>query len=121
MSAMSDERPSTMNTGLVVIGTMMALYGFILLLERFGIVRPGGGGNLGSILLIGFGLSRMFRSQEEGSRHGGFLVFVGVWFLVGSFSLVRFGDLWPLLLVAAGISAIWTSIARGTPPAAKSE
>jgi cell wall-active antibiotic response 4TMS protein YvqF len=77
MSAMTDQRQAVVNVEWVVIGSMMAIAGGILLLDRAGIVRAAGGWHLWPLILIGLGIRRMFRSQGEGRPHGGVLVLVG--------------------------------------------
>jgi hypothetical protein len=42
-------------------------------------------------------------------RHGFWLITIGVWLLISFFEVfgLGFGETWPLLLIAAGISSVW--------------
>ena len=54
--------------------------------------------------------SRLFRNRDRGSVIGGLvLIVLGALFLLDNFFDIRFGDLWPLILVAVGVGLLWRS------------
>ena len=54
--------------------------------------------------------STLFRNRDRGSVIGGLvLIVLGVLFLLDNYFDIRFGDLWPLILVAGGVGLLWRS------------
>jgi phage shock protein C len=54
--------------------------------------------------------STLFRNRDRGSVIGGLvLIVLGVLFLLDNYFDIRFGDLWPLILVAVGVGLLWRS------------
>ncbi|MBP1656086.1 MAG: PspC protein [Bacteroidetes bacterium] len=54
--------------------------------------------------------STLFRNRDRGSVIGGLvLIVLGALFLLDNFFDIRFGDLWPLILVAVGVGLLWRS------------
>jgi len=54
--------------------------------------------------------STLFRNRDRGSVIGGLvLIVLGALFLLDNFLDIRFGDLWPLILVAVGVGLLWRS------------
>jgi phage shock protein C len=56
------------------------------------------------------------RKRDRGNIIGGIvLIVLGLLFLADRFLDVRFGDLWPLILVAIGGAMLWRSRDDGRP------
>lgn len=52
----------------------------------------------------------LFRNRDRGSVIGGLvLIVLGILFLLDNYFDIRFGDLWPLILVAVGVGLLWRS------------
>ena len=78
--------------------------------------RPGW--NLWPLLLIGFGLARFVQPRQDGTREGGWFMFIGAWLLLNEMHVLRFRESWPLFLVAIGVQTMWKAVRRPTPPSA---
>jgi multisubunit Na+/H+ antiporter MnhC subunit len=100
----------------VVIGLMIIGLGVALFLDQTGWLGWRPSWSLWPFLLIGLGLARFATPRDDGSREGGWLIFIGVWLLLNSMHVLRIRDSWPLLLVAIGVNTIWKTFARRTPP-----
>ena len=94
-----------------VIGAIIMLLGIVLLLDQAGIIRWNGLWSFWPFALIIGGLVKLTRRQD-GHREGGWLVFIGAWFLLNEMHVLRYGESWPLFLVAVGISIIWKAVVR---------
>src|SRR2546428_10298213 len=92
-----------------VIGAAIILLGIVLLLDQVGIITWNGLWSFWPFALIIGGLVKLSRPQE-GRREGGWLVFIGVWLLINEMHVLRYGDSWPLFLVALGVSIIWKAL-----------
>jgi len=102
----------------VVIGLVIIGLGSLLFLEQTGLLGWHHTWSLWPILIIAMGLARFAQPNADGSRSGGWLMFIGSWLLLNELRVLRARDSWPLFLVAIGVHTIWKAIARQTPPSA---
>lgn len=99
----------------LVLGGLLIALGVIVLLENLGVIYLGSLWELWRwwpLILVFLGLSKFFAPGDFRERRSGFwLMAIGVWLLISFFRVfgLGFSESWPLLLVAAGISAIWQS------------
>jgi len=101
----------------LVLGFIIIALGVLYTLQNVGILYARDYTRYWPILLVLYGVSRIVQCDTVPQKvWGGFWAFIGtVWFL-DKLDLVYFniGDLWPLVLVALGLSLIWgTSRRRG--------
>jgi hypothetical protein len=88
----------------VFIGTMIVGLGLILLVDPSRSIWP--------FLIISLGFARFMASRPDGSRDGGWLMFIGVWLLPNEMRVLRLRDSWPLILVALGLHTMWKALVR---------
>jgi hypothetical protein len=101
----------------VVIGLMIVGLGVVLFFDQTGLLGWRPSWNLWPFLIIGIGLARFVTPRPDGSRDGGWLVFIGVWLLLNEMHILRYRDSWPIFLVAIGIHTMWKAVVgRRTPP-----
>ena len=102
----------------VAMGLMIIAVGVILLFDQAGLMGWRPGWNLWPLLLIGFGLARFVQPRQDGTREGGWFMFIGAWLLLNEMHVLRFRESWPLFLVAIGVQTMWKAVRRPTPPSA---
>ena len=56
------------------------------------------------------GLARFAQPRADGGRDGGWLMLIGVLLLLNDMRFLRFGDSWPLILVALGVHKMWKAL-----------
>lgn len=100
----------------VVIGLMIAGLGVVLFLDQTGLFGWRMSWSLWPFLIIGLGLARFSTPRPDGTREGGWLIFIGTWLLLNEMRVLRFRESWPLVLVALGVHTIWKAVVRRTPP-----
>ena len=113
---MPDDLQRTSDLVRVTIGLVIVALGIALLLDRAGVIDAFGRSNFWPFVIICIGLVKLANRPENGRREGGWWVFIGVWLLLNELRVLRFGDSWPLFLVAIGVSIVWKQIVR--PPSA---
>ncbi len=100
-------------------GALLLLVGSVFLLQNFGWWNAGRLWDWWPLLLVWIGLSRMFGPTRPRHVPSGAVVFaLGVFLLAERLDLVPFEarDVWPALLVIAGIALIGDSLlARRSP------
>jgi hypothetical protein len=105
------ERSDSSWTG-VVIGLTIAGFGIVLLIDQMGLFGWQPSWSVWPFLIIGFGFARYAAPRPDGSRDGGWLIFVGVWLLLNEMRILRFRDSWPLILVGLGVQTMWRALVR---------
>jgi hypothetical protein len=115
MSMTYHDRPNPGWAG-VVIGLLIAGLGVVLFLDQTGLFGWRMSWSLWPFLIIGLGLARFSTPRPDGTREGGWLIFIGTWLLLNEMRVLRFRDSWPLVLVALGVHTIWKAVMRRTPP-----
>ena len=96
-------------TSRVIAGALLLLVGGLFLLQNLGLVHAGRLGDYWPLLLVWLGLSRLLGPRR--SHHfasGAVLLVLGVLFQLDRLGVFWFHihDLWPVLLVVAGIALI---------------
>jgi len=99
----------------VVIGLMIVGLGVLLFFDQTGWLGWRPSWSLWPLLIIGLGLARFATPRADGSRDGGWLIFIGIWLLLNEMRILRYRDSWPLFLVAVGIHTMWKAIVRRNP------
>ncbi|MEO8258648.1 MAG: hypothetical protein ABI868_14970 [Acidobacteriota bacterium] len=109
---MPQDRPRVSDPARLTIGLLIVALGVALLLERAGLIDVFGTTRFwpGPVALICVGLIKLANRPAQGPWQGGWWVFFGVWLLLIDMRVLRFGDSWPLFLVALGISIVWNQI-----------
>jgi hypothetical protein len=100
----------------VVIGLLIVGMGIVLFLDQTGLFGWRMSWSLWPFLIIGLGLARFSTPRPDGTREGGWLIFIGTWLLLNEMRVLRFRDSWPLVLVALGVHTMWKAVTRRTPP-----
>jgi len=100
----------------VVVGLMIVAIGLILFLDQTGLLDWRPTWSLWPFIVIGLGLARLATPRQDGTREGGWLIFIGSWLLLNELQVLRYRDSWPLILVAIGIHTMWKAVGRPTPP-----
>src|SRR4029450_10298957 len=100
----------------VVIGLMIAGLGLVLFLDQTGLFGWRVVSRLWAVLVIGPRRARSSPPRPDGTREGGWLIFIGTWLLLNEMRVLRFRDSWPLILVALGVHTMWKAVMRRTPP-----
>ncbi|MDZ7268627.1 MAG: DUF5668 domain-containing protein [candidate division KSB1 bacterium] len=99
----------------LLLGGLLIALGVVVFLHNLGVIYLDALWDLWRwwpLLLVFLGLGKFFASGDFRERRNGYwLVVIGLWLLISFFHVfgLSFGESWPLLLVAAGISAIWQS------------
>ncbi len=91
------------------LGLAIIVLGVFLTLDNLGVVDLGAVLGHWPVLLVAFGVSRLWRSPAAGCA----LIFVGAMFLAPRYLDVGLLDLWPLLLLFFGVSLVWRSVVGG--------
>jgi predicted membrane protein len=94
----------------VIWGAAVCILGVILLLDHLGYVSASHLWRFWPMLIVMGGIASF--SQPGRRAWGAFLIVVGALFQLDSLGLIRFRwfDLWPLIIIAAGLMMIWGSI-----------
>ncbi len=87
----------------LVFGLVVMVVGLMLTLDNFGVLDARRFWRLWPVILIGLGLSRLSSWARTGGRPEGIgLLVVGLSFLLINFGVIRFRQLFPLLLLGFG-------------------
>ena len=91
-------------------GMIFVAIGVIFLLGNMGYLDAREVLSFWPVILIVFGVVRIVESRGEyGQTSGVFWVVVGLFFLLGSFGVLRlaFREAWPILVIAVGLLMLW--------------
>jgi hypothetical protein len=102
----------------LLVGGLLILAGLALLLENQDIIDVGPIWRYWPLLVIGFGIAKLFRAdtrEEQGS--GLWILIIGLWFLVSVLRLwgLSFHETWPAVFIAFGASMLWKSLPPMAP------
>lgn len=102
----------------LLVGALLILAGLALLLENQDIIDVGPIWRYWPLLVIGFGIAKLFRAdtrEEQGS--GLWILIIGLWFLVSVQRLwgLSFHETWPAVFIAFGASMLWKSLPPMSP------
>ncbi len=102
-------------TAQAFMGLVLLVIGLAFLLDNLGFMRAHEVLQFWPVVLIGFGLLKLFEPGPAGARMFGFvLALVGLLILLDNLDVVYFHiwGLWPLILVLMGISMVWRVFAK---------
>jgi predicted membrane protein len=106
---------SSLFSSQAVIGFLLLLFGLAVLLENLDMLRAHDILKYWPLILVVFGLIKMSEAGPVGGRIFGLvLVIVGGLILLDNLDIMYFHlwDLWPLIIVAIGVSMIWRVYGR---------
>ena len=96
-----------------VVGSLLVLAGVALLLENFGAISIGPVWRFWPLILVGLGAVKMAGAPSRREQGAGlWLLLLGIWLTVSILEIggLTFGDTWPALFIALGISMLWKSL-----------
>jgi hypothetical protein len=102
----------------IAIGLLIIAVGMVLLFDQTGMLGWRPELRVWPLFIIAMGLARFAQPRPDGRRDGGWLIFIGAWFLLNEMHVLHYRDSWPLFLVAIGIHTMWTAMMRPAPPSA---
>jgi hypothetical protein len=92
-----------------VFGGMLIVGGLLLWYSGLGLWHVGA---LWPLVVVGLGTSRLLGACCARQRRDGvWLLTLGLWFALNQFTVLRYHDTWPLLVVAVGGLITWRAIA----------
>jgi predicted membrane protein len=105
----------TCASGSLIWGGILLLLGLAFLLDNLGILPVDRIFRLWPLILIGVGATHIARGENR--VWGVLLTLVGALFLLDNlgFAHFRWGQLWPLALIVAGVLVMWNSIEARRP------
>jgi predicted membrane protein len=91
-------------------GGILIVVGTLILLDHFGIVNANAVWKYWPMLVIVIGLRKFFAHGQQ--AWGAFVIFLGVLLQLDALGVAHFQwvDIWPVLLIGAGIFMIWGSL-----------
>jgi hypothetical protein len=121
MDMMTNDRRAPGWSG-ILAGLLIVGLGLILLVDQVGLFGWHPSWSIWPLVFIAAGLARFSQPRPDGSRDGGWLLFIGAWLLLHDLRILRFRDSWPLILVALGVAKMWTALrtARADRPQGQS-
>jgi hypothetical protein len=116
-----DDSTSPRYRGSLVAGLILLAVGIAFLLDNFDVIYIGEPvSHFWPLIIVAMGLVRVVQAENAWERRRGIAwTFVGLWLLVSVLHMfgLTFHTSWPLLLIGAGINAIWKSVS--TQPAGR--
>jgi LiaF transmembrane domain/LiaI-LiaF-like transmembrane region len=102
-----NEHSNTKGWSQLTAGLVLLVLGGALLLARLDVVRVSDVRHLWPLIVIAFGVSRLF-SDRHRQRHALTFIFIGCWLLINTLGLfgLDWGVSWPLVLVAVGLGRV---------------
>ena len=101
--------------GGVFFGGLIVVIGLLLLLDNMHIVRIRDVWHYWPLILVVFGLSRIFECHTASSLiWGGLVAIVGALIFLDYQGILKvdFGYIWPLILITFGLSLLWRALDR---------
>jgi len=94
----------------LVGGVILIVLGLIFFGDELNLTPDWNVGRLWPLILITIGVVRFVVPHRDGSRGGGaWLVFVGAIFMLHNYNLMSLHRSWPLFVVAAGVSILFSA------------
>ena len=108
-------RENKPDRGPVIGGVVFIVVGVFLLLEKLGVVPAGFVLHFWPSIFIVIGLVKII--YAGGRPTGAVLIGVGILLQLHEMGLIRlnFWDLWPVLIIIAGLAMLWQALVRETP------
>lgn len=107
------ENKQRYNTARVMIGVALVVLGVLLVAANFGFLGDFSIWRYWPGAILAIGLYKLANSESHKERLSGFwFVFIGCWLLVSTLHWFDLGfrDTWPAVIIAAGISSVWSAI-----------
>jgi predicted membrane protein len=104
----------------IFFGAIVIAIGSLLLLDNLGIVRFHDIWQYWPVLLVAYGVSRVVDSRSiSGYVWGGTIALIGAFLLLDTLDIIvfNFNVVWPLILIAFGLSAVFRGLERKSFPA----
>jgi predicted membrane protein len=103
-------RDGQLHRGGVLPGLILVFIGTVILLDHMGYIPADRLWRLWPLILIVVGAVKFFK--ERNHALGAVLMVIGGLFLSSNFGLIRlnWNDMWPLVLIGAGVALIWSRI-----------
>ncbi len=94
----------------LVWGALIVSAGVVLLLDHLGFIYIGSLFRFWPMILVFFGVGHLF--NPSGRAWGVILLVVGTVFQLNNLGLthLRFGDMWPLAIIAVGLVLMWAAV-----------
>jgi hypothetical protein len=112
----ADSSPRTIAQ--LVTGATLVLAGVALFLANLDLLELRGVWRYWPLVLIGVGVNKLVRlGDKKNTDEGVWLCMIGAWLLISNLKLfgLGFGKSWPLLILAIGISIVWSSLTTEAP------
>lgn len=103
----------------LIIGIIIVGVGIILLLDQLGLAEANEIFRLWPLILIYFGVQKLISAPNVTSRFwGAFITLLGISFQLEALGLrgIRFGTIWPVFLICAGVLMVWRHYERTSGP-----
>src|SRR5262245_7285378 len=108
---MDEFNDPNINTGHVLLGTMLMVLGSIFLLDRLNIAAPWVFGLWFPLLLVVFGLSRIVWPSRPGRVTGGvWIALVGGVLLLDQLNILQIRESWPVFVIVAGLMMTFRAV-----------
>ena len=101
--------------GSLVIGILLLVVGLVLMMQNFDLVYIGSIWSYWMLGLVIIGIVKMATAANKKQfGEGIWWIFLGVWLYVSIQHVygLGFGDTWPALIIAVGVSIVWESYIR---------
>jgi hypothetical protein len=99
--------------GQLFVGVLLIGIGLLFLADNLYYLDIGPVWRYWPFILVLIGIQKLFNADDRDSVGSGvWLVFIGLWLFVSLNHIwgLGFGDSWPFLIIAWGISSIWRSL-----------
>jgi Domain of unknown function (DUF5668) len=100
-----------------IIGIIILGVGVVLLLDQLGLTEANQIFRFWPLILIYFGVQKLISAPNLASRFwGGFITLLGISFQLEALGVrgIRFGTIWPVLLICAGVLMVLKHYERGS-------
>jgi Domain of unknown function (DUF5668) len=111
-----DSSPRTITQ--LVAGAALVLAGVALFLANLDLLELRGVWRYWPLVLIGVGVNKLIQpGDKKNTDEGVWLCTIGAWLLISNLRLfgLGYGKSWPLLILAIGISIVWSALTPEAP------
>lgn len=107
------ERSKSRFGGQLFLGLLLIGMGLLFLADNLYYLDIGPIWRYWPFILVALGIQNLFNANDRDGVGGGvWLIFIGLWLYVSLNHVwgLGFGDSWPFLIIAWGVSVIWKSL-----------